>query len=206
MGSCDIFVERNISGRAFASLTREDFALIYPGNEKFLLGSNLFKLAQKFGVGDRVNTQSLLDEMSELEDDRLSHHSLSSSHASTSSASRTSTPCPPSSSGRGSNESSFKLPIFSPDLKQCIRKDEFYTASQRNKLIKEACMALRGYCWERENTVSNADKRCLARKLLELAPRSLGDPGSGYRSAPEVSSLRSIFVYLLMYPCLSLIG
>ncbi len=39
----------------------------------------------------------------------------------------------------------FKLPIFSPDIRKCIEKDAFYTNTQRNRLIKVACLALRGY-------------------------------------------------------------
>ena len=32
-----LHLERNIDGKAFIYFTREDFSLIYPGNEKFLL-------------------------------------------------------------------------------------------------------------------------------------------------------------------------
>lgn len=81
--------------------------------------------------------------------------------------------------------SKFKLPVFSPDLRKCIREDAFYTSTQRNRLIKESCVALRGYLWEREATVSNADKRALAKALYMLAPRSLGDT-NGDDSRPEV--------------------
>ena len=77
----------------------------------------------------------------------------------------------------------FKLPVFSPDTRQCIQKDAFYTSSQRNHLIKESCMALCGYCWEREIEVSNVEKRRLAMLILKLAPKSLGDIGN---SSPKV--------------------
>ena len=70
----------------------------------------------------------------------------------------------------------FKLPVFSPDIEKCIRKDAFYTSAQRNKLIHEACRALQGYCREQDCPVSNDDKRLLAHLLYEKAPKSLGDP------------------------------
>ena len=161
----------------------------------------MFKISQRARLSNKGNrerdTQSLLDELSELEDDNISHSSVSSVRIS----SRMSTPCssrssgskesrkrihPDRTSGGDGTSDGFKLPIFSPDLKQCIRKDTFYTSSQRNRLIKEACMALRGYCWEKDRTVSNIDKRLLAKSLLDLAPNSLGDSGS--TSSPEVSS------------------
>ena len=136
-------LERKIDGKAFVSLSREDFAIIYPSNQKFLLGSNLYRLSLKARIPDRGgDTQSLLDEMSDLDD----------THSFSSYPSRVSTPC---SSHSSSNESrkratsaratraessestNFKLPIFSPDIKQCIQKDAFYTSAQRNRLIKE---------------------------------------------------------------------
>ncbi len=75
--------------------------------------------------------------------------------------------------------------MFSPELKQCIRKDAFYTTAQRNRFIKEACIALRGYCWEQGKDITNLEKKRLARQLYDLAPTSLGDMGMG--SKPEVS-------------------
>ena len=69
----------------------------------------------------------------------------------------------------------FKLPVFSPDIKNCIRKDSFYTSTQGNHLIKEACLHLRGFCWERERDITNIEKRKLAKSLCELAPKRLSD-------------------------------
>lgn len=84
----------------------------------------------------------------------------------------------------------FKLPCFSPDIKLCINKDTFYTSSQRNKLIKEGCLALRGHCWEEQRCVDSFEKKNLAIRLYELAPKSLGDHVSGSSgSKPEVSDL-----------------
>lgn len=83
---------RNIDGKAFCNLSREDFAVIFPTNDKFLLGSNLYRISQKARLsysGRTIDTQNLIDELSELGDD-----------ASFSSAaiSRASTPCSSTSS------------------------------------------------------------------------------------------------------------
>lgn len=141
-----------------------------------------------------VDTGLLLNELSEYE---------SSNSLSTPTSSRCSTPAV----DRGSNKRPlidecyasakrkcckqnssdirpFKLPHFSPDLKICIEKDSFYTSMQRNKLIKEGCIALRGYCWEQERAITNEDKRKLANMLYELSPISLGDGETA--SKPEV--------------------
>ena len=64
--------------------------------------------------------------------------------------------------------SAFKLPVFSPDIQNCISKDAFYLPKQTQRLIKESCVALRGYCWEHGNTLTNSDKKALAKKLYEL--------------------------------------
>ena len=89
------------------------------------------------------------------------------------------------SSGSTDECRSFKLPVFSPDIQKCINKDAFYTPTQTQRLIKESCLALHGHCWENGNTVSNDDKRALAKKLYDLAPNTLGDPISAKKS-PEV--------------------
>ena len=162
-----------------------------------MLASNLFRISKKLH-GER-DTQSLLDELSELEDENASHYSFSS-NVRASTTSRTSTPCSSRSSSsrkRSAPETlndvsdKFKLPIFSPDLKKCINKDGFYTRAQRNKLIKEACMA---YCWERDKPVSSSEKRSLAISLLNLAPKSLGDPPSQIESSPEVR----LYIYSIL--------
>lgn len=149
-----------------------------------------------------MDTQNLLDELSDLGD----HGDDSASHVSFSSTaySRASTPCSSGSSCKGSRKrdqfsadlvDEFKLPVFSPDLRTCIRDDSFITTTQRNRLIKEACTALRGYCWEKDKCVTNHDKRSLAKKLYELAPLSLGDPESKrLGTPPEVSIILLIII------------
>ena len=83
-----------------------------------------------------------------------------------------------------------KLPpsSFWSSHQQCINKDGFYTSTQRNRLIKEACTALCGYCWEQGEPVSNTRKRVLAKMLYDLAPKSLGDPGTAHKKRPGVKS------------------
>ena len=185
-------VERDIDGYSFIQLTREDFSIIFPSKSKFLLSSKLFKFAQRIRSiteGSSRDTASLLADMSDLECPLQS----ASSGLSSRSSSRCSTPFSEGRkrsmdasavlSKRKCGESGFKLPQFSPDLKLCINEDSFYTSAQRNKLIKEGCLALRGHCWELEKSISNQDKRQLAKLLYQLAPKSLGDPDS---SNPEV--------------------
>ncbi len=165
------------------------------------------------------DTQNLLDEMSDLEDN-ISHSSFSSpaypsrmstplsTRSSSSSESRKRATPSYSKQARSSVDpqcstsnvpSNFKLPVFSPEIKRCIQKDAFYTSAQRNRLIKEACLALRGYYWEKEQAVSNEEKRNLAKTLLELAPKSLGDSCS--TSSLEVSQ----FYHQDTQPCMPLL-
>ena len=85
MGLCDgriscFLIERKIDGKVFAYLMREDFSIIYPGNDKFLLGCNLYRISQKTRRSTSRNTHSILDELSEVEDDSTSHSSFPSAH------------------------------------------------------------------------------------------------------------------------------
>ena len=81
----------------------------------------------------------------------------------------------------------FTLPFFSPAVQQCIKRDAFYTITQRNRLVKEACSALRGFCYERGEAVTTEKRWDLATMLLKLAPKSLKDPEKeGRRASPEV--------------------
>lgn len=196
--------ERKVDGKAFIELTREDFSIIYSDHDKFLVASRLFKIsknAKEASERTSVNTSNLLDELHDLNSrgslfGRPSDMSTPVSRASTPisiSSGRGSTPVfsrKSSTSSASENEprskrrcvqrdssvkSKFKLPVFSPEVRQCITKDSFYTSTQRNRLIKEACLALRGYLWEKNQTITNEVKRGLARSLYQLAPMSLGD-------------------------------
>lgn len=195
------FTERQVDGDSFIQLTREDFSLLFPENDKFLVGSKLYRIAkaQKAIAAKQDmcrDTESLLGDLSAVEGEascllQSKHPSRASTPASgvltpsNKSLSNISVP----SSSRYSDQPPrkkrcveatdadirFKLPVFSPTIRQCIKKDAFYTSTQRNCLIKEACTSLRSYCWEKEESVTNLDKRELARSLCELAPKSLGD-------------------------------
>ena len=205
--------EREIDGEAFCHLSREDIATIFPAPKQFILGSKLYKLVQRARSSDddsSINTSELLGDL----DETLSRSSklCASISASTSSefsrkrskAGSDSAPQPKkqhsdTSSSSASDRSfssagecsSFKLPVFSPDVQKCISNDAFYTPTQSNRLIKQSCVALRGYCWEHGNPVSNSDKETLAKKLYELAPKTLGNPGSAKKS-PYISMYISL--------------
>ena len=160
--------------------------MIYPGKDKFLLASKLYRLSQRIKTSqcrDLENTADLLDELSDI--------------ASTPSSSRSSTPFsgqkhpllsqpPPSKRVLVEKCEDFKLPHFPPDIKVCIKKDAFYTPAQRNKLIKEGSRALRGHCWAEDRAVTNSEKKRLSKMLYDLAPKSLGDKDNPSR--PEVRS------------------
>lgn len=192
-----------IDGETFTHLTRQDIASIFTSADKFILASKLYKVIKQARTS-QLSTNELL---SDLEDDSTiqstpkhgsssrqslsSMQSLSSGRCLSSSRSTSSRKRPGSTppmpikkrcSESTSNETApFKLPTFSPDIQQCISKDGFYTSTQRNRLIKEACTALRGYCWEQGEPVSNIRKRDLAKMLYDLAPKSLGDPRTDKR-------------------------
>ena len=161
------------------------------------MASKLYKTVQRDRAttdsdSSHINTNDLLSDM----EDNLSRSCGSVKSNSTTSRKRSNHESDPqtvkksksascSSASSGNSRGSFKLPVFSPDIQQCISKDSFYTSTQRNRLIKESCVALRGYCWEHGVPISNDEKRSLAQKLCSLAPKSLGDTTSG-KNAPEV--------------------
>ena len=69
-------------------LTREDFSVIFPSNENFLVGSRLYKIARNAHTANEPhrNTNSLLDEKDDLSGSMISSTPISPS------TSRTSTP------------------------------------------------------------------------------------------------------------------
>lgn len=181
--------------------------MIFPSNEKFLLASRLFRISQQIRMthSSHTDTNNLLDELSDLEGENSSY--LSHPSTSQSSQSVRSSKSPSSSSAASkilrkhasqgldrsvgakkkctAHSREFQLPVFSPDLKQCIRKDAFYTSTQRNRLIKESCIAMRGYFWELGEDMTHSNKKNLAKMLYNLAPKSLGDTGD---SSPHVGA------------------
>lgn len=133
------------------------------------------------------DTNTLLDELSDMEGSfslsGIKSPSGASSSLSTPGSSRSSTPSSrkhlsshqhPAAKKKSNVDNTFKLPAFSPAVRQCISKDSFYTSTQRNRLIREACLALRGHCWQEEKVVTNTQKKALAKMLLDLSPKSLG--------------------------------
>lgn len=177
--------------------------MIYPSKQKFLLSSKLYRISQQFSQQSHKrsrnileDTDDLLGEMSEL--NRSGGSIPSSSRDVTplrdisNRCSPTETPLPKRKRPNSSANGGFRLPCFSPDLKLCIQKDSFYTSTQRNKLIKEGCIALRGHCWEQNKVISNEDKRKLAVMLHNLAPKSLGDYNKS--ACPEVMLATSLIL------------
>ena len=165
----------------------------------------LYKLVQTHRSDADLNTQELLRDLDNCGDNladnssmtnssvtsRPSSHTSVTSRPSTSSTSRTkrsrstssiTSTGPPQKQTR--NALDFKLPKYSPDIEKCVRNDSFYTSAQRNKIIRESCTALYGYCRENERPVTLGDKRMLAKLIYDCAPNSLGD--SSNPEEPEV--------------------
>ena len=167
--------EREIDGAAFVSLSREDIALIYPNKGQFLLGSKLYREVQNYrqptgslGSSSDADFDSSFSETTSISTPKASRPSSSTSSV----AKRAKTVL-----------TNFSLPKFSPDVARAIKEDSFYTATIRNKLIREACRALKGY----SQSPSGAEKRALGKRLHSLAPKSLGDPdGLAVAGIPEV--------------------
>ena len=167
--------ERQIDGQAFGSLSREDLH-IYPSHNKFLLPYKLIEQVQAAVQAlDGNNTDNLLNEM-EYYVGAKSHSSLTSCSGQSLNSSQSSNSATCSFSHRSLSHQHglktkkaiaatklFSLPIFSPDVKQSITKDAFYTSTQWNRLIKEACLALCSYCWEHDKPITNEDKRLLVK-------------------------------------------
>ena len=159
-------------------MSREDIAVLFPSCDKFILGMKLYKFIQ--GVRGIVSESSI--------DTSSASDSLSTNSSQKRKANRSRLPSI-GDSRSDSRDIEFKLPAFSLDVEGLIKKDQFYTAAKRNKLIREACRALKGHCRSLEKTVSSEDKRKLGKALYSLAPKSLGDPqGIGVIGSPEVCS------------------
>jgi hypothetical protein len=87
----------------------------------------------------------------------------------------------------------FSLPEFSPDVQQAIKADQFITSAKRNKLIREACRAYKGYCRSVRKDITSEGKRKLGRMLYGLAPKSLGDlEDLAVQGVPEASLNKQI--------------
>ena len=171
-------------------LSREDIAAIFPGHDKFILGMRLYKIIQSYR--DEPTTQEILADLSDqFSADGSSSTSNSGRKQSLSSESSTQPKRRKTTTARATT---FTLSLFSLDIERCIKKDAFYTGTQRSKLIREACTALYGYCRQQCRPVSIDDKKDLALRLYNLAPKSLGDPGQH----PEVNilSINRLHMYI----------
>ena len=71
----------------------------------------------------------------------------------------------------------------------------FYTSAQRNKIIRESCTALYGYCRENERPVTSGDKHMLAKLICDCAPNSLGDSGNPEEPEVNVHNYMNITIY-----------
>ena len=196
-----LLAERNIDGKTFVDLSREDIALVFPGPDKFLLGMKLYKLVQTHRSDpDSINTQELLRDLDNCGDNLADNSSVTNSSVtsrpSTSGTKRSRSTSSATSAGppqkKLQNASDFRLPKFSPDIEKCIHNDSFYTSPQRNKIIRESCTALYGYCREKERPVTSGDKHMLAKLIYDCAPKSLGDPGDP--DEPEVILHNYIYI------------
>ena len=84
---------------------------------------------------------------------------------------------------------------FRQILKKCVRNDSFYTSAQRNKIIRESCTALYGYCRENERPVTSGDKHILAKLICGCAPNSLGDSSNSEEPEVIVHNYMDITIY-----------
>ena len=191
-------LEKGVSGAVYCSLSREDLAILFPHDDQFLMGVRLYKHIQDC----RMHQPSVSDI-----EESASNVTVSNATQSTHAVTLTSTPSDSStvvlnkSRKRSSVPSEFVLPEFSIDVVDAIQKDSFFTAAKRNKLIREACKAYKGYCRMKGQSVTNQDKRNLSQKLYNLAPKSLGDPVAvGVQGQLYVSSLCEFLrICMLMY-------
>ena len=185
-----MYTERCIDGDVFCGLSREDLAIIFPEVSQFILGVKLYRLIQK--MRKRVTADS---DITSQDSDIGSVFSskTSSAQKSAKNVSQPNTSVSFSSGGEcshsskalgtesrkrsaGTTHEEFTLPEFSPDVQQAIKADQFFTAAKRNKLIREACRAYKGYFRSAKKDITSEDKRKLGKLLYSLAPKSLGDP------------------------------
>ena len=170
--------ERQVDGDAFCSLTREDIAILFPDKGQFILGCKLYREVQS-------SRQTSVGKESDLSTDDPNHSSVSASvRTSFSSVPSVSAP----SKSKDTLLSKFVMPRFPRDVEKALKDDRLQTSVLRNKLIREACRSLRGYCQAEGRRPTAAEKRKLGSKLYRLAPKSLGDPdGLAVTGVPEVS-------------------
>lgn len=188
-------------------MSREDISVLFPEKHQFLLGSRLYREVQRFRQHSMSTLESSDQDISSVYGDSSSPNDLVASNGSQTgsqkSLSNSKRPQSTSNSSQAKKKnttlSTFVLPKFSPDITQAVKCDEFYTATLRNKLIREACRALKGHCQQIGKSPTTVEKKALGRKLYDLSPKSLGDPdGLAVAGIPEVWLYVSCTIILLL--------
>ena len=145
-------------------MSMNDIAILFPKEDQFLLGMDLFKYIEKLratlpegastpenGASNRqqpkpsssgngvVNSSQPKPLSSE------NHTAGPSKQKPSSSVNDVTKPQQFPSRKRPSSSLPFTLPVFEPDLEQAIEKDAFYDPQKRSKLIRKACEAMAGW-------------------------------------------------------------
>jgi len=175
-----VYVDNEIYGHDFLEMTRQDIAVLIP--DKFVLGMKLFKIIQSYhqvSVSASTSTSTVMDE-----DLDVSGGSSASSlvpvkkrlrqTSSTCTEESGSTEAGSEGTKRLKTSENFSLPMFSEDVQRCMDQDAVLTTQQRNKIIRESCRALQGYCRQQCLPVSSHFKRYSAKLLSQQCPNSLG--------------------------------
>ena len=176
--SCFSFaLDMKIFGDNFLEMSREDIGYLFPNN--FVLDMKLYKIIQSCR---QVHDLSLTE--SECEHDNMSSMSNSSTSATStilgkrsdkaSSSSTTSETKRAKNQNDGGTRPEFLLPVFSEDIQKSFLEDSIFTTPQCNKIIRECCRALQGYCQQHEVPVTSELKKHAAKLLSEKCPNSLG--------------------------------
>ena len=181
------FSEYNVDGKRMLQLSRNDIAILFPKEDQFALGMDLFKYIETLQATSSGGGASL---PKPPENNGASNPQQPNSLG-------TGAAKPQQSASRKHPSSSlpFTLPLFEPDLEQAIKKYAFFNPQKRAKLIRKACEAMAGYCRENSTTPS-MDLQELAKTLISMAQRSLSDPTTGKRGESTAHVSKSIHITL----------
>ena len=151
----------HIDGKHFLKLSRNDIAILFPKDDQFVLGMDLFKYIETLRAALPSEGASALR-----------------AQQSTSGSMTVSQQPKPSASGvakrkRPNSSLPFMLPIFELDLELAIKKDAFYNPQKRAKLIRKASEAMAGYCRENHIVPTTDLREELAKTLVAIARKTL---------------------------------
>ena len=159
-------------------MLREDIGYLFPN--RFVIGMKLYKIVQSC----RNFSHDVTLAESEIEiDDRASCVSNLSSWSVSCTSSKVGKRSSPSSSSDGltmkiqkptDDKVGFVVPEFLEDIQRLFLQDAIFTTPQRNKIIRECCRALQGYCRAQGIPITSELKRQAAKKLSDPCPNSLG--------------------------------